>query len=52
MFMLNVAWGVNLSIWYDWHDDGPDGTDAESNFGLTRFAYVNASQVRCVGSLQ
>lgn len=45
MFMLNVAWGVNLSVWYDWHDDGPDAADAESNFGLTRFPYGNESQV-------
>ena len=32
-WLSNVANGVQLSIWYDWKDDGPDRTNAEHNFG-------------------
>jgi len=30
---------VNLSIWYDWHDDGKDPKDGEHHFGTTLFPY-------------
>jgi hypothetical protein len=34
MFLFNLCEGVNLSIWYDWRDDGPDPKNTENNFGL------------------
>ncbi|OHB77280.1 MAG: hypothetical protein A2W31_13170 [Planctomycetes bacterium RBG_16_64_10] len=32
-FLNNIAAGVQLSIWYDWCDDGPDPHNTEHNFG-------------------
>lgn len=32
--LSNLLNGVNLSIWYDWMNDGTDTTNAEHNFGL------------------
>ncbi len=31
--LSNMAAGLRLSIWYDWHDDGTDPNNAEHNFG-------------------
>jgi hypothetical protein len=39
MFLFNIAEGINLSIWYDWRDDGPDPANTENNFGLVSNAY-------------
>jgi hypothetical protein len=36
MFLHNVMIGVNLSVWYDWHDDGTDPSYVEDNFGTVR----------------
>lgn len=35
----NAGDGIPLSIWYDWHDDGPDPREAEHHFGLVRHEY-------------
>ncbi len=32
-WLINLAYDVNLSIWYDWRDDGVDRADIEQNFG-------------------
>lgn len=32
-WLINLAYDVNLSIWYDWRDDGVDHTEIEQNFG-------------------
>ena len=32
-WLVNLAYDVNLSIWYDWRDDGVDRTELEQNFG-------------------
>lgn len=32
--LINVMNSLPLSIWYDWHDDGPDPNDGEHHFGL------------------
>ncbi len=32
-FLTNFLAGVRVSIWYDWHDDGPDPKEREHNFG-------------------
>ena len=31
--MANLLFGVPLSIWYDWKNDGPDPAEREHNFG-------------------
>jgi polysaccharide biosynthesis protein PslG len=36
-FLTNMGGGVPVSIWYDWHNDGADPKDIESNFGTVRF---------------
>jgi len=38
-FSSNLAAGIPLSIWYDWHDDGDDPANAENRFGLVRHQY-------------
>jgi hypothetical protein len=38
-FLNNLANGVPLTIWYDWHDDSADPQDPESHFGIVRFPY-------------
>src|ERR1044072_8257256 len=37
--LTNVANGITLSIWYDWHDDGTDTREAEHHFGLVANTY-------------
>jgi hypothetical protein len=34
--LINASQGVNLSIWYDWKDDGPDPDENEHRFGSLR----------------
>src|SRR5262249_598366 len=36
-WLTNLANNIPLSIWYDWHDDGPDPSDPEHHFGTVRF---------------
>jgi len=38
-WMTNVANDVPLSIWYDWHDDGPDPKEPEHHFGTVKHAH-------------
>ncbi|MCL2348109.1 MAG: hypothetical protein FWC50_07580, partial [Planctomycetaceae bacterium] len=38
-WMVNLACGVPVSIWYDWHDDGTDPKEPEHHFGTTNFEY-------------
>jgi hypothetical protein len=38
-YLTNLAQGVPLSIWYDWHDDGPDEKEPEHHFGTVRYEY-------------
>ena len=38
-FLTNVANGIQISIWYDWRDDGDDPNEPEDHFGLVRNAY-------------
>ncbi len=38
-WLCNMAAGVPISIWYDWHDDGRDPKEAEHNFGTVANAY-------------
>lgn len=38
-WLINAANGINISIWYDWHDDGDDANEAEHNFGTVAYEY-------------
>ncbi len=38
-WLHNIASGVTLSIWYDWHDDGADAKEREHHFGTVLFPY-------------
>lgn len=38
-FLTNLSAGIPLSIWYDWHDDGPDAKEREHHFGTVAYAY-------------
>lgn len=38
-WLNNLASGIPLSIWYDWHNDGTDPKDVQHNFGLVRNLY-------------
>jgi len=38
-WLTNFASSVPLSIWYDWHDDGPDPKDPEAHCGIVLFPY-------------
>lgn len=36
MYLVNLLCGVNLTIFYDWTDDGSNPSDNESRFGIVR----------------
>jgi hypothetical protein len=38
-WLVNLANDVPLSIWYDWHDDGPDPKEPEHHFGTVLNPY-------------
>ena len=38
-WLTNLANNVPLSIWYDWHDDGPSPEEPEHHFGMVRHGY-------------
>lgn len=38
-WLTNIANGITLSIWYDWHDDGLDPGEAEHHFGAVSNSY-------------
>ncbi len=38
-WLTDLSAGIPISIWYDWHDDGPDPQNTEHHFGLVRFPY-------------
>jgi hypothetical protein len=40
--MLTNLWQeIPVSIWYDWHDDGPDPNEPEHHFGTTHYPTRN-----------
>ena len=39
-WLTNLANGIPLSIWYDWHDDGPNPQEPEHHFGTVRLPYL------------
>lgn len=38
-WLTNISADIPLSIWYDWHDDGPDPKEPEHHFGTVRHPY-------------
>jgi len=38
-WLTNMAAGIPISIWYDWHDDGPDPKEPEHHFGMVAYPY-------------
>ena len=38
-FLLNQSQQIPLSIWYDWHDDGPKPDEPEHHFGTVLYEY-------------
>jgi polysaccharide biosynthesis protein PslG len=38
-WLANMAAGIPISIWYDWHDDGRDPEEREHNFGTVDWEY-------------
>ena len=38
-WLTNVANGISLSIWYDWHDDGVNPSEPEHHFGTVSNSY-------------
>jgi len=38
-WLCNMAYGIPVSIWYDWHDDGQDPEEGEHNFGTVTWNY-------------
>lgn len=37
--LTNLAAGLRVSIWYDWHDDGTNPKETEHHFGTVSYAY-------------
>lgn len=37
--LTNIACGVPVSIWYDWHDDGTDAKEPEHHFGTVHYEF-------------
>jgi len=38
-WLTNMAHGLPISIWYDWHDDGQDPNEREHHFGTVTWDY-------------
>ena len=38
-FLVNFWQGIPLTIWYDWHNDGPDPKNGGDRFGTVHFVY-------------
>ncbi|HXE51420.1 MAG TPA: cellulase family glycosylhydrolase [Tepidisphaeraceae bacterium] len=42
--LVNLASGVPISIWYDWHDDGTNPKESEHHFGSVHYDYHAGAQ--------
>ena len=38
-WLVNIASGARLSMWYDWRDDGENPDERENRFGIVRHQY-------------
>lgn len=50
-WLSNIAEGIRVSIWYDWHEDGPDPKEPEHHFGLVRPDYTPKPAYRAAQTL-
>lgn len=50
-WLFNISHDINLSIWYDWHDDGPDPYDPEHHFGIVRHDYTTKASYQAARTL-
>ena len=50
-WLANMAYGVPISLWYDWHDDGPKPGDMEQNFGTVTHDYKPKPAYVAAGTL-
>jgi hypothetical protein len=50
-WLFNIAHDIDLNIWYDWHDDGPDPDNPEHNFGMIKFNYAVKAGYRAVKTM-
>lgn len=50
-FLSNTLNRVPLSIWYDWHDDGPDAQNLQDNFGIVTWDYQSKPAYRAAQTL-
>jgi polysaccharide biosynthesis protein PslG len=49
--LSNVAAGLRISIWYDWHDDGVDPAEAEHHFGTVYNDYKPKPTYKAISTL-
>jgi hypothetical protein len=42
--LTNVACGIPISIWYDWHDDGTNPKEPEHHFGTVHSEYLQGHE--------
>lgn len=50
-WLFNLSHDINLSIWYDWHDDGPNPDDPENNYGIVHNDYTAKPAYHAVSTL-
>jgi len=50
-WLVNLLYDVNLSIWYDWRNDGVDPTDIEQNFGTVHHDFTPKPAYRAARTL-
>jgi len=50
-FLTNLSLEIPLSIWYDWHDDGPDPKESEHHFGTVTLDYAPKPAYRAMKRL-
>lgn len=50
-WLFNISHDLNLSIWYDWHDDGTEPQNPEHHFGVVRNDYTAKPSFRAARTL-
>jgi hypothetical protein len=50
-WLFNISHDLNLSIWYDWHDDGTEPLNPEHHFGVVRNDYTAKPSFRAARTL-
>ncbi len=50
-WLTNLSFGIPISIWYDWHDDGQDPNNSEHHFGTVTWDYKPKPAFRAMKTL-